>query len=299
MPNEDLDVTHSELWQTLHKSFIQQRLAQALLFTSCMQEELLLFAKRITRLLLCKQQTACEECQSCQLMRINEHPDFNQIISEKLYGTIKVDQIRSLQDLAYRQPTLSSNRVIFISSAEKMNQAAANALLKILEEPPDNVYFILTAEQISTIPVTILSRCQRWNLPTPKKSLYLKQAESFKSDSIKGRLYEQLPKFVDELMALQKAKITASSLAASWVSFEFNDLIRLLYLLNAQMIYNYFNGFCQQTPELAKLSELSKQLKPVRLFEQLDKLNAIIRNLNHTLSMNQLLILEDLLIGYM
>ena len=70
-----------------------------------------------------------------------DHPDFIYLAPEK--AEIKIDQIRGVKDFAYLTPALSKRKVIFIEPAEAMNPYAQNALLKVLEEPPEDTHFIL------------------------------------------------------------------------------------------------------------------------------------------------------------
>jgi DNA polymerase-3 subunit delta' len=91
------------------------------------------------------------------------HPDFWQIsVADTSKKEITIDQIREdiLEGLSYH-PFEGNRRVILISDAHKMNPAAANALLKALEEPPTGTYFVLTTISASALLSTIRSRCQK------------------------------------------------------------------------------------------------------------------------------------------
>lgn len=293
---------HTSLWERFEANHKGQRLGHAILLIGARYANLAELANRMAAALFCKDiQSPCGICQSCQLIVINEHPDLNPIYPDKLHGVIKIEQIRLLQYSVFTSPQLGRNRVVIINPAEKMNGAAANALLKILEEPPRNTYFILIAEQISTIPPTILSRCQQWRLSNTNtlNDNYLLQGTFYPAQSDRGKIFAQLEIIIDSIIDLQCCKISVNSLAAKWAAYEINDLLWLLYLINSQMICDYFNGVCEELPIARKLYQLANHIKPVRLFTQLDKLNEIIRNLNHTISMNQLLLLEEFLLGYL
>jgi len=120
----------------------------------------------LAKALLCKNtvETSCNSCTACKKMDIWGHPDFWQIsVTENSQKReITIGQIREniLEGLFYH-PFEGNVRVILISDAHNMNSAAANALLKALEEPPANTYFILTAISISDLLPTIQSRCQK------------------------------------------------------------------------------------------------------------------------------------------
>ena len=85
-----------------------------------------------------------------------EHPDFVFLPPGGSY--IRIDQIRAVKEFVFRKPALSERKVVVIDSAEQMNREAANALLKVLEEPPTDTHFILTTSMRDAIIPTILSR---------------------------------------------------------------------------------------------------------------------------------------------
>ena len=101
---------------------------------------------------------ACGQCQPCRQILANSHPD---IISVKPQGdTLRINQIRELLGLLAMKPHSAKHRVVIIAESHTMNPEAANALLKVLEEPPANTTLILTAAQKSDLLPTILSRCR-------------------------------------------------------------------------------------------------------------------------------------------
>lgn len=124
----------------------------------------------------------CGKCRSCKKILSGNHPD---IILIKPSGSfIKVDQIRNLCSSLAMKPYEARLRVILIPDAQAMNPEASNALLKVLEEPPDRTLFILTALQLSDLLPTIVSRCQhiRFN-PISPKNLEVFLAEKHGLDS--------------------------------------------------------------------------------------------------------------------
>lgn len=112
----------------------------------------------------------CGRCPSCQKILSNNHPDVITVAPSGPF--IKIAQIRSLCETLSLKPYEANFRVIIISGAQKMNPEASNALLKLLEEPPAQTIFILTATQASDLLPTILSRCQYIHFhPIPLKDL--------------------------------------------------------------------------------------------------------------------------------
>lgn len=95
-------------------------------------------------------------CGVCDACRKSEHPDIT-VYGEE--GTISVDTVRALRQEAYVMPNEAPRRVMILSGAQNMLPAAQNALLKILEEPPRHVVFILLCENRTQLLETIRSRC--------------------------------------------------------------------------------------------------------------------------------------------
>ncbi len=93
--------------------------------------------------------------------------------STKAKKIISVQQIRSLIEQVTQHPHLAEKKVIIIKNAGKMNVNASNALLKTLEEPPENTVFILIANQIESLPITIRSRCVEFHFRAPDKEIGL------------------------------------------------------------------------------------------------------------------------------
>jgi len=102
--------------------------------------------------------TACGSCSSCKKLRSGNHPDFLVIQPEK--DAIKIGQVREMSRAITYPPYESTYRVVLLEDVHAMQAAAANSLLKTLEEPPAGNILILTAEASREVLPTILSRCQ-------------------------------------------------------------------------------------------------------------------------------------------
>ena len=112
----------------------------------------------------------CGQCRSCRKILKGIHPDV--ILTRPTGSFIKIDQIRALCRKLALKPYESKFRFAILSEADSMNLEAGNALLKMLEEPPDRTILILTAEQASDLLPTIVSRCLHIRLnPIPEKDL--------------------------------------------------------------------------------------------------------------------------------
>jgi DNA polymerase-3 subunit delta' len=113
---------------------------------------------------------ACGQCRSCRRILSDNHPD---ILHLRPSGNmIRIAVIRDLIQQLTIKPFEQGNRVVIIAGSDTMNMEASNALLKILEEPPENTLLILTAQQTADLLPTIASRCQQIRFsPLPRDVL--------------------------------------------------------------------------------------------------------------------------------
>lgn len=137
------------------------RIPHALLFSGPSGIGKALTAKLAAAGILCSAggDKPCGCCQSCLLFSRGAHPDFIQVVPDG--ATIKIDQIRMLKSFAALTPSVGEARVCLIEDAEVMTVQAANSILKLLEEPPNGLVFILTAGTGKPLLPTILSRCRK------------------------------------------------------------------------------------------------------------------------------------------
>lgn len=133
----------------------------------------------------------CGVCRGCHLAQIGTHPDITVIAPEDGKKNITVPQIRALRTEAYVKPHMADRRVFVIDKADSMNEQAQNALLKVLEEPPADIIFILIAESAAALLDTIISRCTVLSLVPPEtdESLgYLRKNTDFSEEQIREAL---------------------------------------------------------------------------------------------------------------
>lgn len=103
----------------------------------------------------------CGQCENCRAIAAGQHIDVLEIDAASHTG---VDNMRDILDAAQYRPTNGRYKVYIIDEVHMLSTSAFNALLKTLEEPPAHVIFILATTEIRKVPVTILSRCQRFDL---------------------------------------------------------------------------------------------------------------------------------------
>lgn len=102
----------------------------------------------------------CNRCRSCAKIDAFMHPDIITVIPESNNTAIKIGQIRELCGALASKPHEAKMRVVIIEDAHAMNKEAANAILKILEEPPERTIFLLIANDLNNLLPTIISRCR-------------------------------------------------------------------------------------------------------------------------------------------
>lgn len=103
----------------------------------------------------------CGECENCKAIAADRHIDVIELDAASKTG---VDDMREILDGVRYKPTLARYKVYIIDEVHMLSKSAFNALLKTLEEPPAHVMFIFATTEIRKVPVTILSRCQRFDL---------------------------------------------------------------------------------------------------------------------------------------
>ena len=169
---------HQPIWQQLVSHW--QRLPHAYLLIGREHTGKTAFARHLAQALLCEHPGSlhepCGQCPSCHLFAQDAHPDFYLLTPEqpetgettaRKLQQIKIDAVRAILEPLQQTSVRGGRRVVCISPAESMNVQAANALLKMLEEPPEAVVFILVSHNADRVLPTIRSRCRALLLPAP------------------------------------------------------------------------------------------------------------------------------------
>jgi DNA polymerase-3 subunit delta' len=152
------------------------------------------FAHALAQTLLCenlntKTYQACDTCEACHWFSQGNHPDFRLVEpasmqeeaadaegeeakasdkpDKKASSQISIAQIRELEDFVSISTHRDGYRIIMLNPAEAMNANAANAILKMLEEPPANTRFLLVTSEPRRLLPTVISRCRRVEMPVP------------------------------------------------------------------------------------------------------------------------------------
>jgi len=206
------------------------------------------FAEALAHYLLCLSPTdgvACNRCSQCQLNLAQTHPDLKMLLPEEAGKQLKVDQVRQLVEYLSQTSQQGGYKVAILAPAETMNNNAANALLKSLEEPAAGTLILLITDSPSRLLPTIRSRCQHINFPMPEPAAALKwladrvpatvAAEALLRDAggqpltalarVETNTLEQHTQMASDFLALLAGADNAIALADKWKAYTFTDTL--------------------------------------------------------------------------
>lgn len=162
-------------WEQLRAAHRAQRLPQALLISGIPGVGKGDFARALAASLLCSSPGGdgqpCGRCQGCHLLEVGNHPDYRRLQPEEPSKVIKIDMIREFTRGENLTAQAGGYKLVIIEPADAMNQAAANALLKTLEEPVPWTLMLLVTSAPGRLPATIRSRCQKLQIEVPDRRL--------------------------------------------------------------------------------------------------------------------------------
>lgn len=175
----------------LMQAYRSERLPHAVLIIGRVGDGLHRFGQQLSHQLLCTSTSPrpCGQCRACQLVAAGSHPDQRVIEPEGKSDTIKVDAIRDIANFMHETAQQGGNKVIRLTRADRMNNNAANALLKMLEEPTANTFLLLETESLSRLLPTVRSRCRLLRLERPT----IEQAQQYlQQQKVTDRLDDRL-----------------------------------------------------------------------------------------------------------
>lgn len=222
----------------------QGRLAHAWLFTGGILDTLTSVAKEVALILKCENppvKTAdgkpldkCNVCSNCQRIQNDNHPDVFWVRPESKMRLISVEAIRELIKEAQMKPLEGGWKIAIIVAADRMNQSAANAFLKTLEEPPKQSIIILLSTEPHRLLETIVSRCQRidfghfevFNFEKYKGFLeeFLSHLSEMRGKVLpRYRLLDLIQKKLDEIRKNAESELTEQSTLKKYENVEINS----------------------------------------------------------------------------
>ena len=301
-------------WIELNKS--ASKLHHAYLLIGPLGAGLERFANVFASSLICKNLTdsmqACGKCQDCQWLS-TEHPNLKVIDNESEEGAsknISIESIRSIKKFVeLSSHSIGGKKVILINNAESLTINAANALLKILEEPPENSYLILTAQNISSLLPTIVSRCLMFKAPTPSADdarSFLK-AEGYENLSSQLPLFSNLPLDViahqsdSDIFTIMVNEFKKGgdfelmAIEPRWINGDFRETISLfqkwlydIFLFKMTKKHHFFES---KKENIKKLSEAADITKLLNLLKSVNDIKLILNKpINKDISFDNLMV---------
>ena len=249
---------------------------------------------------------ACGKCSSCVLLNDDSHPDLFKLTvsddeNESKSKNITVDMVRKAIDFAYLSTHRAGKRIIFIENTNLLNINSANALLKILEEPPSYVLFILITDSMGKILPTIRSRCQKINISLPNE---LQNNENNFWESFSNTpLFEGL--IADDELKLITDTLCTPSIDNIFSCTEIFNGKKVSFGFTLDFIYKWLTDICVyiNSGKLnifynyeEKIKTLIPKLNYQELFYLQDEINYFMQWANHPL--NQKLQIENILFKY-
>lgn len=223
--------------QTIFNSLKLNKVPNAYLFNGIRGVGKTTIARIVAKALNCKNGIGklCKNnfCENCESIANSNHIDVLEMDAASKTG---VDDVRDLIEFSRYPPTTAKFKIFIVDEVHQMSKAAFNALLKTLEEPPDYLKFIFATTEIKKIPVTVVSRCQRFDLSRVKSKELFEYIKKIK-DLEKGKVTDEVLKLIvkisegsvrDALSLLDRALISKSD----GQELDFND---------AQKIFGYFD----------------------------------------------------------
>lgn len=161
-------------WRRLLRQQAEGKRAHAYLFSGPAATGKFLFAYRFATYLLClapQEDMPCGHCRNCQAGGNAYHPDILVVAPQEGSRDIRIEQVRAIAEFATRTSHAGTVKAVILNHAHRLNVAAANALLKTLEEPRGDTCLLLVSELPGFLSATIRSRCQRLQFPAPGLTL--------------------------------------------------------------------------------------------------------------------------------
>lgn len=270
---------------------LNNRVPHAILLKGGHTEEQIVCAINIMSQFLCAafQQTGerCGLCQACHLISQKTHPNLRMISPEKEGHAIKIDAIRALTDFVQQTGLIARERFIVISPADALNLSAANALLKMLEEPPPDTYFFLLTENAARLLPTIKSRCQYLTLPAGNGISLTEEAQQQALSLLQILLDLGLKKLMP-VEAASQCETLAPTFLLVQCKYIAMDLMRMI--LGARPHY-FFNA-----TEVDCLSAVKSRLSLSAVSSWLARVCYLERQVQQGINFNKLLLVEEVFI---
>lgn len=265
-------VGQNNITETLKREIDSGRISHAYLFTGSRGTGKTTCAKIFAKSVNCSNSVSGEACRKCEICKEAESENLLDIIEIDAASNNSVENIRSMKEELVFSPVKCKYRVYIVDEVHMLSTGAFNAFLKILEEPPPHVIFILATTEVQKIPATILSRCQRFDFyrissdDIFKRLKYICNEEKISiedealrliSSSADGAMRDALS-ILDQCCNLSKDNISAISvkkiLGISGNEY-INEFIDFICNQDGKSCLNLINDLYMQSKNFSKLCE--------------------------------------------
>lgn len=225
--------------RTLRQAVEQDKISHAYLFSGPRGTGKTSVAKIFAKAMNCPNQVNGEPCNDCYICEAITNGSLEDVIEIDAASNNGVDEIRDIRDKSTYAPSLAKHKVYIIDEVHMLSTGAFNALLKTLEEPTENVVFILATTELHKIPATILSRVQRFEFKSIKlpdivhhlESILAKESISYEADAVQVIARRAEGGMRDALSILDQAlSLTAGSELTTAIAEEITGSISLAAL---------------------------------------------------------------------
>jgi DNA polymerase-3 subunit gamma/tau len=249
--------------ETITNSIKADKIPNAYLFTGIRGIGKTTTARIVAKALNCSNgiDNLCKEnfCENCKSISESNHIDVLEMDAASKTG---VDDVRDLIEFSRYGPTLAKYKIFIIDEVHMLSKQAFNALLKTLEEPPEYLKFIFATTEIKKIPITVVSRCQRFDLSRIKSSELLEFIKKIK-DKENGKISDDALKLIVKISE-GSVRDSLSLLDRALLSL---DEGKELDLNSAQKIFGYFDK--SQLIDLFELILKGEETKVISIYRKI------------------------------